>query len=72
MKLDSESSVKGDVNRKTPVPEWLVKVTSLPGKWEVTRKISLTCTLQVFEAEFDEMPVTAGGGSLGRALLLQR
>lgn len=50
MELDSESSVKGDVSRKTPVPEWLVKVTYLPGKWEVTRKISLICTPQVFEA----------------------
>lgn len=38
--------------------------------WEVTRKISLVGRSRGFEAEFDELPVTAGGGSLGQALLL--
>lgn len=66
LERDCESSVKGDVNRKTSVPK-------VPGKsysftWEVTRRISLVCRSRGSEAEFDEMPVTAGGGSLGQAL----
>lgn len=67
LEQDSESWLKGDVNRKTSIPKEAGKSYSFT--WEVTRKISLVCRSGGSEAEFAEMPV-AGGGSLGQAVLL--